>query len=47
MREWAATDDGRPVLLVNLMRYRDRLGELPAAIEFEGTPARPTTTTSN
>ncbi|MCB1695372.1 MAG: VOC family protein [Pseudomonadales bacterium] len=38
VREWAATDDGRPVLLVNLMRYRDRLGELPAAIEFEGTP---------
>jgi catechol 2,3-dioxygenase-like lactoylglutathione lyase family enzyme/uncharacterized protein (DUF1330 family) len=38
VREWAAADDGRPVLLVNMMRYRDTLGELPAGIEFEGTP---------
>jgi glyoxylase I family protein len=39
VRDWAAGDDGRPVLLVNLMRYRDELGELPAEMEFEGTPA--------
>jgi catechol 2,3-dioxygenase-like lactoylglutathione lyase family enzyme len=39
VREWAAGDDGRPVLLVNLMRYRDTLGELPPGTAFEGTPA--------
>lgn len=38
VREWAAEDDGRPVLLVNLMRFREQLGELPPAIEFDGTP---------
>jgi uncharacterized protein (DUF1330 family) len=35
VRDWAATDDGRPVLLVNLMRYRDTLGELPPGSDFE------------
>lgn len=39
IRDWAAGDDGRPVFMVNLMRYRDSLGELPAGIEFEGTPS--------
>ncbi len=39
VREWAAGDDGRPVLLVNLMRYREKLGELPPDIDFNGTPA--------
>ncbi len=38
VRQWAAGDDGRPVLLVNLMRYRDKLGELPPNIKFQGTP---------
>lgn len=38
VRAWAAGDDGRPVLLVNLMRYRQTLGELPEEIEFKGTP---------
>lgn len=38
VREWAAGDDGRPVLLVNLMRYRDALGELPPGMVFRGTP---------
>ncbi len=38
VRDWAADDDGRPVLLVNLMRYREQLGELPPHIDFEGTP---------
>ncbi len=39
VREWAAGDDGRPVLLVNLMRYRDTLGELPPGMAIEGGPA--------
>mgnify|MGYP000518616499 CR=1 FL=1 len=38
VRQWAAGDDGRPVMLVNLMRYRDQLEELPPHIDFEGTP---------
>lgn len=38
VRQWAAGDDGRPVLMVNLMRYRDQLGELPPNIDFKGTP---------
>lgn len=38
VRQWAAGDDGRPVLLVNLMRYREKLGELPPNIKFQGTP---------
>jgi catechol 2,3-dioxygenase-like lactoylglutathione lyase family enzyme len=38
IRQWAAADDGRPVMMVNLMRYRGKLGELPPGISFEGTP---------
>jgi hypothetical protein len=38
VREWAASDDGRPVLLLNLMRYHEQLGELPPGIDFEGSP---------
>lgn len=38
VREWAASDDGKPVLLVNLMRYREQLGEFPPGIHFEGSP---------
>lgn len=38
IREWAAGDDGRPVLLLNLMRYRDRLGALPAGLAPMATP---------
>ena len=38
VREWAAGDDGRPVLLLNLMRYRERLGALPSSIDFVGSP---------
>ncbi len=38
VQQWASNDDGRPVLMVNLMRHRDELGELPAEIEFKGTP---------
>ncbi len=39
VRQWAVEDDGRPVLLVNLMRYRKELGPLPAGLGFKGTPA--------
>jgi uncharacterized protein (DUF1330 family) len=38
VREWAAGDDGKPVLMVNLMRYRDQLGPLPEGVQFRGTP---------
>ncbi len=38
VREWAASDNGKPVLMVNLMRYRDRLGALPPTLEFKGSP---------
>ncbi len=38
VREWAAGDNGKPFLMVNLMRYRDRLGELPPTMEFKGSP---------
>ncbi len=34
VRAWAAADDGRPVLLVNLMRYRDTLSALPPGSTF-------------
>ena len=39
VQQWARDDDGRPVLLVNLMRYRDELGELPSSADFQ-TPAQ-------
>lgn len=38
MRQWAAGDDGKPVLMVNLMRYREQLGQLPAGGPSFGTP---------
>jgi hypothetical protein len=38
LRAWAAGDDGRPVLLLNLMRYRERLGALPADLAPMSTP---------
>jgi hypothetical protein len=37
-RAWAAADDGKPVLLLNLMRYHDKLQPLPPSTEFRGTP---------
>lgn len=39
LRNWAARDDGQPVLMVNLMRYRAQLGELPSTVDFDGTPS--------
>jgi len=38
VRKWAAGDDGRPVLLLNLMRFREGLGELPPGTDFAGSP---------
>lgn len=38
LREWGSADDGRPVLLLNLMRYREQLGALPRDSGFQGTP---------
>jgi hypothetical protein len=38
LREWGSMDDGRPVLLLNLTRYREQLGALPPGSDFEGTP---------
>ena len=37
LRQWGSEDDGRPVLLLNLTRYRDELGPLPRGSHFEGT----------
>jgi hypothetical protein len=39
VREWAAGDDGRPVLLLNLMRFREELEAMPPGFDFAGTPA--------
>jgi hypothetical protein len=38
VRAWAERDDGGPVLMLNLMRYYDALGSLPAPLRFDGTP---------
>jgi uncharacterized protein (DUF1330 family) len=38
LREWAASDDGRPVLLLNLMRYHEQLGALPPSLDPQASP---------
>lgn len=38
MRVWAEADDGRPVYMLNLMRYYDKLRPLPGLEGFEGSP---------
>jgi hypothetical protein len=38
MRAWAEADDGRPVYMLNLMRYYDELRPLPGLEGFEGSP---------
>jgi hypothetical protein len=38
VQEWAGGDDGRPVLLLNRMRYREALGSLPPGSDFSGSP---------
>lgn len=39
VRRWAAQDDGGPVLMLNLMRFRETLGPLPPDVTFTGSPA--------
>jgi uncharacterized protein (DUF1330 family) len=38
LREWALADDGRPVYMLNLMRYHERLHHFEGAPRFDGTP---------
>ena len=39
MRVWAEADDGKPVYMLNLMRYYKKLRPLPQVAGFTGTPA--------
>ncbi|HTQ00713.1 MAG TPA: hypothetical protein VMN56_15430 [Casimicrobiaceae bacterium] len=38
MRAFAESDDGQPFYMLNLMRYYERVRELPGAPAFAGTP---------
>jgi uncharacterized protein (DUF1330 family) len=38
IRCWAEADDGKPVYMLNLMRYFNELHTFPGAPEFQGTP---------
>ena len=38
MRAFAESDDGKPFYMLNLMRYYERVRELPGAPAFAGTP---------
>src|SRR5437764_10008330 len=39
LRAWAEADDGKPVFMLNLMRYYDRVRHYPGApSDFSGTP---------
>jgi hypothetical protein len=38
LRAWAEADDGRPVYMLNLMRYFPELHRFPGTPEFQGTP---------
>jgi len=38
LREWAGADDGKPVRMVNLIRFHPELSRRPGAPEFDGTP---------
>jgi len=44
LRAWAENDDGRPVYMLNLMRYFDHVRSFPGA-PTTGTPRMPTPTT--
>lgn len=37
-RRWMETDDGKPVYMLNLMRFYPQLRQYPGAIAFHGTP---------
>jgi len=38
LRSWLESDDGKPFIMLNLMRYYPELRPLPCAPLFEGTP---------
>jgi hypothetical protein len=38
LRAWAESDDGRPVYMLNLMRYYPELRRFPGTPDFQGTP---------
>jgi hypothetical protein len=38
LRAWAEADDGRPVYMLNLMRFDPQLRSLPGTPDFQGTP---------
>ncbi len=38
LRQWAEADDGRPVYMLNLMRYNDAILRAPGTPDFKGTP---------
>lgn len=38
LRAWALADDGKPVFMLNLMRYYPQLKDFEGAPEFGGTP---------
>jgi hypothetical protein len=38
LRAWAESDDGRPVYMLNLMRFYPHLRRFPGSPDFQGTP---------
>jgi hypothetical protein len=38
IRQWAGTDDGKPVYMFNLIHFFPRVQTFPGAAEFKGTP---------
>jgi hypothetical protein len=40
VRTWATMDDGKPVVMLNMMRYHPTLGSLPPTLAFSGTPVQ-------
>src|SRR5262245_36436920 len=38
LRAWAESDDGRPVYMLNLMRFYPQLRRFPGSPDFQGTP---------
>ncbi|MGH2578356.1 MAG: hypothetical protein ACRDG9_11510 [Actinomycetota bacterium] len=38
LRPWAEADDGKPFLMLNMIRFYDELHRYPGAPKFDGTP---------
>jgi hypothetical protein len=38
LRKWAEADDGRPIYMLNLMRYNEAILRGPGTADFKGTP---------